>query len=167
MRDVRRGDDPTDLGRRLARSLRDEPAGAQLAGWGSCVLVVLTREAGYNDELRDWIGDAGDVVEAPLTTTAYRDVGEVARRLDASRARRFLRRPGRDERARAALRRRRHGGARRGRARLQRRTSHDAQLLREEGVAVAATRRVGARRWLPSSPGDPSCTWAPATPARN
>jgi uroporphyrinogen-III synthase len=48
------------------------------------VLAVLTREAGYNAELRQWIGDAADVVEAPLTRTSYRDVEEVACDIDAT-----------------------------------------------------------------------------------
>ncbi len=48
------------------------------------MLIVLTREAGYNDELIRWVRDAGDVVEAPLTTTQYRDVADVARDIEAS-----------------------------------------------------------------------------------
>ena len=36
--------------------------------------VVLTREAGMNDELRKWIPKRVTVVEVPLTTTSYRDV---------------------------------------------------------------------------------------------
>ena len=48
------------------------------------MLVVLTREAGFNDELIRWVGDAGEVVEAPLTTTAYRDVADVAKDIAAS-----------------------------------------------------------------------------------
>ncbi|MGH9020419.1 MAG: uroporphyrinogen-III synthase [Acidimicrobiales bacterium] len=43
--------------------------------------VVVTREAGFNGDLVEWIGGAGDVVEAPLTTTDYRDVEEVAREI--------------------------------------------------------------------------------------
>ncbi|MDE3064106.1 MAG: uroporphyrinogen-III synthase [Acidobacteriota bacterium] len=48
------------------------------------MLIVLTREAGMNAQLREWVGDAGDVVEAPLTRTAYREVTEVAREIEAS-----------------------------------------------------------------------------------
>ena len=35
--------------------------------------VVLTREAGMNDELRKWIPKRVTVVEVPLTTTSYRE----------------------------------------------------------------------------------------------
>jgi uroporphyrinogen-III synthase len=35
--------------------------------------VVLTREAGMNDELRKWVPKRVTVVEVPLTTTSYRD----------------------------------------------------------------------------------------------
>jgi uroporphyrinogen-III synthase len=48
------------------------------------VLVVLTREAGFNGPLREWIGAAGDVVEAPLTSTAFCSVGDVAREVVAT-----------------------------------------------------------------------------------
>ncbi len=75
------------------------------------MLVVLTREAGFNDELIRWVGDAGEVVEAPLTTTAYRDVADVAKDIDGVGARRELRHARRHERAGAALRGRRGGGA--------------------------------------------------------
>ena len=48
------------------------------------VLVVLTREAGFNEEVRRWVGRAGDVVEAPLTVTAFRDVEDVRRDIAAT-----------------------------------------------------------------------------------
>ncbi|MFI5035034.1 MAG: uroporphyrinogen-III synthase [Acidimicrobiales bacterium] len=101
------------------------------------MLVVLTREAGYNDELRWWVGDVGDVVEAPLTTTAYREVDEVAREIDATglagtfselvvssvRARRYV------AAARATLR---PGG------RVLSVGPSTTRMLGEEGVTVAA-----------------------------
>ena len=42
------------------------------------MLVVVTREAGRNDALRDWLTPAMAVVEVPLTTTNYRQVAEVS-----------------------------------------------------------------------------------------
>jgi len=48
------------------------------------VLVVLTREAGFNDQVRQWIGGVGDVVEAPLTTTIFHDVEDVRREITAT-----------------------------------------------------------------------------------
>ena len=35
--------------------------------------VILTREAGMNEELRKWMPKRVTVVEVPLTTTSYRD----------------------------------------------------------------------------------------------
>jgi uroporphyrinogen-III synthase len=43
--------------------------------------VVLTREKGFNDELRAWLPDDAIVNEVPLTTTHYFDVSDVADRL--------------------------------------------------------------------------------------
>ena len=40
------------------------------------MLVVVTREAGRNDALRDWLGPA-TIVEVPLTSTTYRPLPEV------------------------------------------------------------------------------------------
>lgn len=39
--------------------------------------VVLTREKGFNDELRAWLPDEAIVDEAPLTTTHYFEVSDV------------------------------------------------------------------------------------------
>lgn len=47
------------------------------------MIAVVTREAGRNAELVEWIGDAADVVEAPLTSTELRDVDEVSREIAA------------------------------------------------------------------------------------
>lgn len=47
------------------------------------MIVVVTREAGRNAELVEWIGDAADVLEAPLTRTELRDVDEVSREIAA------------------------------------------------------------------------------------
>ncbi|HEV2427374.1 MAG TPA: uroporphyrinogen-III synthase [Acidimicrobiales bacterium] len=47
------------------------------------MIAVVTREAGRNSDLAKWIGDAADVVEAPLTRTEYRDVDEVAREIQS------------------------------------------------------------------------------------
>jgi len=44
--------------------------------------VVLTREAGYNDELRQWIPAGYDVTEVPLTTTHYESLETVRERLE-------------------------------------------------------------------------------------
>jgi uroporphyrinogen-III synthase len=115
---------------------------------GSDVLVVVTREAGYNDEVRDWIGDVGDVVEAPLTTTAYRDVDEVARGIDATglagtfaglvvtsvRARRYVG---------AAMATLREG------ARVFSVGPATTQMLIDEGVEVAASSPGGAAQLAP------------------
>ena len=49
------------------------------------MLVALTRERGQNEELRDWVGGRAEVVEIPLTTTAFRDAGEVEAEIRASR----------------------------------------------------------------------------------
>lgn len=46
--------------------------------------VVLTREAGANEQLRAWLGDLGEVSEVPLTTTRYDTREEVAARLAAT-----------------------------------------------------------------------------------
>lgn len=48
------------------------------------MLIVLTREARFNDQLRGWIGDAGDVVEAPLTTTSYHGVDDVTHDIEST-----------------------------------------------------------------------------------
>ena len=45
------------------------------------MLVVVTREAGRNDALRDWLSPAMTVVEVPLTTTNYRPIAEVSAEL--------------------------------------------------------------------------------------
>ena len=45
--------------------------------------VVLTREHGYNDSLRALVPDGAEVVEVPLTETAYFERDEVARSLAA------------------------------------------------------------------------------------
>lgn len=42
------------------------------------MIVAVTREAGRNGDLIEWVGEAADVVELPLTRTEYRDVDEVA-----------------------------------------------------------------------------------------
>lgn len=52
-------------------------AGRCPVGHGSCVLVVLTREAGRNSQLREWIGPEVHVVEVPLTMTAFRPLADV------------------------------------------------------------------------------------------
>lgn len=46
--------------------------------------VVVTREAGYNDELRSWLSDGVTVNEVPLTTTRFFDANEVLSTLRAS-----------------------------------------------------------------------------------
>jgi len=121
---------------------------------GSDVLVVVTREAGYNDELLDWIGDVGDVVAAPLTSTAYRDVDEVAREIDATglagsfaglvvtsvRARRYVA---------AALAALRDG------ARVYSVGPASTRMLIEEGVEVAASEPGGAAQLAPLVTGGP------------
>ncbi len=48
------------------------------------MLVVLTREVGFNDQVRGWIGREIDVVEAPLTTTIFHDVEDVRRDIAAT-----------------------------------------------------------------------------------
>jgi uroporphyrinogen-III synthase len=47
------------------------------------VIVVVTREAGENDQLRRWIGDVATVIEVPVTTTRYREYAEVESELRA------------------------------------------------------------------------------------
>lgn len=47
------------------------------------MLVVVTREAGRNDALRNWLTPATTVLEVPLTTTTYRPIGEVEGELAA------------------------------------------------------------------------------------
>lgn len=39
--------------------------------------VVATRERGRNDALRDWLPVSADLIEVPVTTTRFRDAGEV------------------------------------------------------------------------------------------
>ena len=41
------------------------------------MLVVVTREAGRNDALRDWLTATATILEVPLTATAYRPLPEV------------------------------------------------------------------------------------------
>ena len=41
------------------------------------MLVALTRERGRNEELRQWVGRAADVVEVPLTATSFRSPDDV------------------------------------------------------------------------------------------
>ena len=50
------------------------------------MLVALTRERGRNEDLRGWVGTRAEVVEIPLTTTAFRDPGEVEAEVRASGA---------------------------------------------------------------------------------
>jgi uroporphyrinogen-III synthase len=50
------------------------------------VNVVLTREAGKNDELLAWLPPEATVSEVPLTTTLYFDPDDVAASLERSRA---------------------------------------------------------------------------------
>lgn len=46
--------------------------------------VVLTREAGRNDELSHWLGEGVSKVEVPLTSTRYLDLVDVTETLRAS-----------------------------------------------------------------------------------
>jgi uroporphyrinogen-III synthase len=48
------------------------------------VLVVLTREAGHNEQVRRWLGPDVDVVEVPLTSTRYYEPEGVAQLLGAN-----------------------------------------------------------------------------------
>jgi uroporphyrinogen-III synthase len=48
--------------------------------------IVVTREAGRNDALREWLPAGATVEEVPLTRTHYFDPDEVRRELEASRA---------------------------------------------------------------------------------
>lgn len=48
--------------------------------------VVLGREAGKNESLRDWLPPGSTVIEVPLTTTTYFDVAAVRAALEKSRA---------------------------------------------------------------------------------
>jgi uroporphyrinogen-III synthase len=48
------------------------------------VRVVLTREAGVNEDLRGWLTPLGEVTEVPLTATRYRASDEVEADLSAS-----------------------------------------------------------------------------------
>ena len=41
------------------------------------MLVVVTREVGRNDTLRDWLTPTATILEVPLTATAYRPLPEV------------------------------------------------------------------------------------------
>ncbi len=50
------------------------------------MLVVVTREAGRNDELREWLPNGATVAEVPLTETIYRALDEVERDLVAASA---------------------------------------------------------------------------------
>lgn len=45
--------------------------------------VVVTREAGLNDEVRRWLPDGVEVLDLPLTTTVYADEEEVRASLAA------------------------------------------------------------------------------------
>ena len=46
--------------------------------------VVVTRERGHNDRLREWLPDDSVVSEVPVTTTTYDDVADVVERVRAS-----------------------------------------------------------------------------------
>ncbi len=59
-------------------------AAAHFSAGSPDVRVVLTREEGFNEELRAWLPDGAVVDEVPLTTTHYLDVDDVSQSLQAN-----------------------------------------------------------------------------------
>ena len=98
--------DPVALGRALARALRDETGRRRTRRLGPTLKVVLTREAGRNDALEDWLPEGATCTHVPLTTNVRTsNLNGCSTALEVERPLRVVPVAGRDERTQPCLRR--------------------------------------------------------------